>query len=210
MKNRIRIGIAHRFQLFCDSLEETLKSQPRMQVTSITRNSQETIQAVRNQRVDVLLLDPFFEDKNGLDLVSELLKIQSNLHLIVLMLEVRYDYANKLLETGVHGLISPDCGTKELTHTIYSVSAGRKVLPPLFNHQMLEYLEKLGTRALTPREMQVLTLIGEGKSKQEIAQTLYIASKTVDTHRANLKEKLALRNNMEMVLYAVRHGYVRA
>ena len=209
----IHIGIAHRFQIFNESLCASLMSHRHFQVTGTAQTSQEALGIAKMCKVDVMLLDPFFEDKDALDLVSELLAHNRDLRLIILMMEPRLDYAHRLLRAGALGLISPQCDQTDLAKAILMVYSGRKSLPPLFSKEILENhedMEREQHRPLTNREVQVLTLIAQGKSKPEIAQKLYISIKTVDTHRANLKEKLGLRNNMEMVLYAVRHGYVRA
>lgn len=213
MEKVLRIGIAHRFKLLNESLSHALNSQAGLCVVGTASSGQQVLDLVKNVPVDMLLLDPFFEDKDCLDMIKQVLASDKQVHLIVMLMENLWRLANRFLHLGVKGFILSQCGLEEMVAAIRQVAGGSVYLPTNLSREIFEKwdgrTDSLPAEKLTDREFQVMVLLAAGKTKDETAKTLFIGPKTVDTHRANLLRKLGLRNNVELSLFATQHGFIR-
>lgn len=207
----IRTAFSHRFRILGEGLSNAFENHARIQVVGLAHTSVATLELVRESRPDVLVLDPFLPDKDGLDLVAELLILNRNLAIVAVMMEPRPAYFSRLILGGVKGLISPECTLADLVRTISAVNAGKLELPAHLSMEILEEMSQaseLGkTSALSNRELQVLQMIGQGHSKLEISAKLCISIKTVDSHRGKVLKKLGLRNNVEIAHFVLRPGF---
>lgn len=166
---------------------------------------------------DLVLTDITMAGKSGLELIKELQALHPQLPILVLSMHDESIYAERILRAGARGYLMKSAGGAELLVAIRKVLRGDVYLSKKMAARMINGLSgerPLKNRpelaALTDREFEVFQLLGEGLSTREIGQRLHISSKTVDTHRLNMKAKLHLRTLPELMRYAVKWGATQA
>jgi len=213
MEQKIRIGISNRYRLLNQSLETRLASVSHLQVAGTAGQGRQVLELVRDKPLDVLLFDADYDDMDSLDLVREVVALNKKVALMVFLLDDCWQMVDHFRREGVKGFLSSQTGVDDLVKAIGQVHENKVYLAENLAQELFQRWGSLVTppdKRLTKREVQVLKLIANGSNTQETAQKLHIANKTVDSHRANLLRKLALRNKVELALYAVRNGFVRA
>ncbi|HXT18773.1 MAG TPA: response regulator transcription factor [Gemmatimonadaceae bacterium] len=209
----IRIAIVDDNRLVRDALAALLE-----RVSDFRPVATSTADAAFVERVkpDVLLLDVGLGDDDSLNIATALTAQYPATKIIVMdLVPVNEDIA-QFVQAGVSGFMMKDATFDEFVATIRTVAAGDKVLPPRMTESLFSQIVKLAAIAeparvlddvrMTPRERQVIELIGEGLSNKEIAQRLNIASHTVKSHVRNVMEKLALHTRLQIAAYARRDG----
>ena len=165
---------------------------------------------------DVLLLDVGLRDQDSLRVAATLRQENPNAKIIVMDLLPVNEEIMEYVNAGVSGFVLKDASFDEFLTTIRSVAAGTKVLPPRMTESLFSQIAKevdgqepakvLEAVRMTPREREVIDLIGEGLSNKEIAQRLNIATHTVKSHVRNVMEKLALHTRLQIAAYSHREG----
>lgn len=167
-------------------------------------------------RADLVIMDIGMPLLNGIDAAAQIVKRNPKVDVILLSMHSDEDYVLRALSAGVKGYLLKDTVEMDLTRAIETVRKGRHFFSPAITEVMLEdYMRQLRDKGLqdshnllTEREKEVLQLIAEGKSNKEVATVLNLSPVTVETHRANLMQKLSLHSTAEIVLYAVRKKVV--
>jgi DNA-binding NarL/FixJ family response regulator len=165
---------------------------------------------------DVLLLDVGLRDQDSLRLAATLRQENPNARIIVMDLLPVNEEIMEYVNAGVSGFVLKDASFDEFLATIRSVAMGTKVLPPRMTESLFSQIARevtgqepaqvLEDVRMTPREREVIDLIGEGLSNKEIAQRLNIATHTVKSHVRNVMEKLALHTRLQIAAYSHREG----
>ncbi len=165
---------------------------------------------------EVLLLDVGLRDQDSLRVAATLRQENPNAKIIVMDLLPVNEEIMEYVNAGVSGFVLKDASFDEFLTTIRSVAAGTKVLPPRMTESLFSQIAKevdgqepakvLEAVRMTPREREVIDLIGEGLSNKEIAQRLNIATHTVKSHVRNVMEKLALHTRLQIAAYSHREG----
>ncbi len=203
----IRLALSEDHTIVRWALREALGKADDIEVVGEAGNATETLDMVRRERPDVLLLDITLPDRSGFDVLTELRPLETAPLVVVLTWHTEPSYAARAIAAGAHGYINKAAGPDELLAAIRAVSRGEQVIPP-----GVELLLATGdghpASALTAREQQVMEMLSRGLTNREIAEHLEISIKTVDTHRGHVLKKLGLRNNSELTRFAVKHGYV--
>lgn len=205
----ITVLIADDHEMFRDLLCRLLEDDPGITVIGEASTGAETLNAVQENRPDVVLLDLGLPDLDGLSVARELKSLDPRQRILVLTSLHHQEYAVRSLQAGVEGYLTKERSLADLRAAVLKIHAGGRYLPA----ELAEALA-LGTGqddsdaygALSAREKQVLSLVAQGSSTTEIARGLDLSLKTVSTYRARIRDKLALRNTAEIVRYAVRHG----
>lgn len=159
---------------------------------------------------DLVTVDLTLPDKNGLELIKDLRACHPELNFLVVSMHDEMMYAERVLRAGAKGYIMKQEAPEKLVSAIRVILKGEVFLSAGVAARILRRFADAGGRAATPierltdRELEVFQLIGEGKGSREIAGMLNISVRTVDAHRAHIKEKLALRDSTELVHHAVR------
>jgi DNA-binding NarL/FixJ family response regulator len=173
------------------------------------------IDAAEQLKPDVVVLDISMPLLNGLEAARQLRKLIPASKLIFLTMHADATYANEAFEAGASGYLLKRSAASELTNAIRTVTSGRTYLTPLLQP---DDPAPLGDRSekqfpklkqLTPRQREILQLIGEGKSPKNIATLLSISVKTVEFHKSNIMETLALHTTAQLTRYAVAHGLTK-
>lgn len=163
------------------------------------------------EKPDVAVLDISMPIMNGLDAAAEIRKVSPQTKIILLTVHDAAQYVARALKTGIRGYVLKTQGGRDLVHAVRQVCKGEVYLSPGISRAVVDaYLskEEPESEPISPRERQVIQLIGEGKSTKEIAAVLGISIKTVESHRVRLMRKLDIHEVASLVRYAIRSGLV--
>ena len=174
----------------------------------------EALELVRATRFDLILLDITMPGRSGLDLLPELRATQPDSPVLVMTMHAEEQFAERVLKAGGAGYIMKSELADELVNAVRKVLAGHRYISGALGERLAMRLSGRGAvesgalNALSPREFEVLRMIAEGKSGKEIAASLSLSYKTVSTYRTRLLEKLGLKTNHDLTLYARREGLI--
>ena len=216
MKHKIRVLIVEDHAIVRQGLRLLLGGQPDMEVVGEAEEGSKALSLVEQLRPSVVIMDLAMPGVNGLEATQEIKRRWPNVQVIALTVHDSDEYFFRMITAGASGYILKGADPAELLEAIRTAQQGEVFLhPPLTTKLVRDYLRRvrLGEAAdsydtLSERERQVLRLIGEGHTSQEIADTLGISASTVQTHRAHIMEKLNLRKRSELMKYAVRRGLI--
>jgi DNA-binding NarL/FixJ family response regulator len=210
----IRVLIVDDHPLMRNALEAAISAASDMEVVAQAKDGLDALPLVATSKPDVIIMDMIMPIMDGLETIAELSKENADIRILVLSSAADEDKIVKAMQLGALGYITKDTHRDDLIKAIRSVAMGETFLPPkiaagLINkiHQSKEYgAEKQpSVEILTPREKEVLTLIGQGHSNREIAEVLHLADATVRAHLFHMREKLGFDHRRELVVYAVKH-----
>jgi len=183
-----------------------------IQVAGEASDGQELVRLISNLRPDVAVVDISMPIMNGLEAAREVHKSSPKTRTILLTRHDEDQYVTEALRAGVKGYVLKNQAANDLVDAIHQVCRGGFYLSPGISQTVVEaYLSKTERPAdpLTARERQVLQLIGEGKSTKEVACLLGISTKTAESHRARLMQKLDIHETASLVRYAIRRGLIQ-
>ena len=206
----IRILIADDHAVVRRGLRQTVSEESDMTVVGEASNAQELLGLTRKVPCDVVVLDISMPGRSGLDALKELRQEWPRLPVLVLSMHPEDQYAVRTLRIGAAGYLTKESAPEELVKAIRKAVSGGKYVTPSLAEKLALDLAKDGERppheTLSEREYQVMCLIASGRSVTEISVELSLSVKTISTYRARILEKMGLRNNAELVHYAIsRH-----
>jgi len=192
-------------------LAQLIDNEGDLKVAAEADTAGQAITLVGRQKFELALVDISLPDKNGLELIKDLRTLQPALPLLVVSMHDEMIYAERVLRAGARGYIMKQEGGQKFLQAIRHVLAGQVYVSEKMSARILETLsggppQSPGSpvRRLSDREFEVFQLIGQGVGTAEIATRLHLSVKTVEVHRANIKQKLNLTTATELVRYAVR------
>jgi two-component system invasion response regulator UvrY len=175
------------------------------------RNGQEALDLVWKQNWDVVVLDITMPGRSGLDVLRQIKESKPKLPVLVLSMHPENQFATRVLKCGASGYMTKESAPAELVGAIKSVLAGRRYVSASLAESLAASLStnhKAPQDKLSDREFQALRLIASGKTVSEIARELSLSVKTISTYRARILEKMGLKNNAELMRYAMQHRLV--
>ena len=175
------------------------------------RNAQEALEHIWREKWDVVVLDLSLPGRSGLELLREIRKSRPKLPVLILSMHPENEYAVRVLKRGAAGYLTKESAPEQLVGAVKKVLAGGRFISPALGERLAADLAFDGVQpqeSLSDREFQVLRLIASGKTVGEIGKELSLSVKTVSTYRARILEKMGLRNNAEVMRYAMRHQLV--
>lgn len=198
-------------------LRSLLETDPQVTIVGEAGDGMEAVRLSEAQAPDVAILDIGMPMLNGIEVASRLRAQQKPPRVIILSMHTDESYILRALAAGAQAYLLKDSTDEELWPALRAVIAGRPFVSAAVSAVLVEdYVRHLQSRGLTDtfhlltaREREVLQLLAEGRSNKEAAAVLEVGLSTVETHRANLMQKLNLHNTAEIVLYAVRKGIIR-
>ena len=184
-----------------------------IEVVGEAADGAQALALAERERPDVVLLDIAMKGMNGLEAATRLRELHPGIKVIILSMHASEEYVLQALRAGAAAYLIKDSATAELELALRSVMRGETYLSPAISRQVVEgYVKRVGAGAaedpLTPRQRDVLKRIAEGRSTKEIAFDLGLSGKTIETHRAQIMERLGIRDVAGLVRYAMRTGLV--
>lgn len=171
------------------------------------KTGEEALEALRRQPWDLMILDIALPDKHGLDVLKEAKLLQPRLSVLMLSLYPEKEFAMRAIKAGASGYLTKQSAPAELLAAVHRVLQGGRYITEALAEQMAHALETGGDDVLharlSDRELQVLRLLGQGKSVSVIAEDLCLSVKTISTYRARILEKLSCESTGELIRYAV-------
>ena len=208
----IRVILCDDHALIRRGIRDTLADAPDMRVVGEAGDYTELRGLMRTEACDVLVLDINLPGRSGLDALHALKDEGSPVKVLVVSMYPEDQYAIRALKGGALGYVNKGGDPQELVLAVRTVAQGRKYITSLVAEMLAESLTAPASdnphEKLSDRELQTLRLIASGKRLSDIAQALSLSPKTVSVYRARVLEKLALSNNAELTVYAIRHGLV--
>lgn len=208
----MRILLADDHTVVRCGLKQILAEELKTAVFGEARNAQEVLDLVRKEQWDIVILDITMPGRSGLEVMRELRKLRPRLPVLVLSIHPESQFAVRVLKLGAAGYMTKESAAEELVGAIKKVLAGgRYVSAPLAEtlaKDLSSSAVKPAQELLSDREFQVLRLISSGKNVGEIARELALSVKTISTYRTRVLEKMGLRNNAELMHYAMQHQLV--
>jgi DNA-binding NarL/FixJ family response regulator len=211
---RIRVLLADDHLLVRAGIRSLLGTLPGVEVVGEARDGQEALLLVGTLHPDVVLMDIAMPGLNGLEATARIAREHRGTRVIILSMHVSEEYAARALRAGGAGYLPKDADVRELALAIEAVARGETYLSPTVStHVVADYRRRLteapdALARLTPRQREVLQLLAEGHSTKDVAFRLGVSIKTVETHRAQLMERLDIRDLAGLVRFAVRMGLV--
>jgi DNA-binding NarL/FixJ family response regulator len=209
----IQVLLADDHKIVRDGLRVLIERCHDMQVIAEAEDGRKALQLARKHKPDVVIMDISMPDLNGIDATRQILEEVPGAKVIALSMHSDKQFVDGMLRAGAVGYLLKDCAADELIQCIRIVLSGRICLSPgVTGFLVNEYLHPTRDEVLAPRtelsvrEREVLQLIAEGRSTKDIANSLHISIKTVETHRKNIMEKANLHSVAELTKYAIRHG----
>jgi len=210
----IRVLLAEDHILVREGVRALLEAQPDMEVVAEASDGSEAVRKALDLLPDVVLMDITMPGTNGLEATRLIRKAAPGVRILALTMHGTDDYFFRLLDAGASGYVLKESASSDLISAIRAVHRGGVFLSPSVAKRLVDdYLRRAsegdqrpGYDSLTDRERQILKLIGEGCTNQEIAQKLCLSVNTVQTHRTHIMDKLNLHNRTELLRFAVRAG----
>lgn len=213
---KIRVLIADDHTIVREGIRMILTAQPDIEVVGEAANGQEAIDLTRKLRPDVVVMDISMPGVSGINATKAIKAEMPEVNVLALTMHEDETYVFQLLKAGASGYVLKRGAASDLVNAVRAASKGEAFLyPSVAKAVVQDYLQRVEAGeererwdGLTQREREILKLIAEGYTNQEIAQKLYISVKTVQTHRAHILEKLGLHDRTELVRYAIRKGLI--
>lgn len=213
--NPTRIILADDHTLVRAGIRSLLGKMPGVEVVGEAGDGREALALLEALQPDILLIDIAMPGLNGLETAARVADEFPRIKLIILSMHANEEYVVQALRAGALGYLLKDSAAIELELAIEAVGRGETYLSPPISHAVIDgYLDRVsalgatGAHSLTPRQLQILKHLAEGQSAKEIAFALNLSVKTVETHRAQLMERLGIHDVPGLVKYAMRIGLI--
>ena len=210
-----RILLADDHAVVRRGLRLVLEGEPDLRVVAEVGDGAEAVERGLQDDVDLAVLDISMPRMTGLQAARELTSRRADLRVLILSMHDNEQYLFEALRAGASGYVLKSVADRDLVEACRATMRGEPFLYPAAVRALVrDYLDRASRGEetpedpLSPRELEVVKLIAEGFTSEEIAEQLFISKKTVDRHRANILEKLGMRNRVELTRYAIRRGLV--
>lgn len=208
---KARVIVVDDHPLFRERLCQLINDEQDMEICGEAENAQPALQIIRDTPPDLAIVDISLKTSSGIELVKNIRALSIGVPVLVLSMHDESLYAERALRAGATGYITKSEEAAQVLLAVRSVLAGKIYLSQEMTSTFLMGLTTSGVRVsphsvdrLTDRELQVLDLIGRGRTSKEIAEVLKLGHTTVDTYRARIKQKMNFRNAIELQLFAIR------
>jgi len=210
----ISVFLADDHAVVRDGLRFLLQAQPDIQVIGDAANGRDAVRQVTQLRPNVVILDIAMRELNGIEAAREIGHVCPSAQVIILSMHSTTEHISRALQAGARGYLLKESAGIEVVNAVRAVHAGHRYLGPKISDRLVDdyVLQRQATETegplarLSPREREVLQLVVESKSSAEIADTLSLSQKTVDTYRSRLMHKLGISDLPGLVKFAIQHG----
>ena len=218
MNPKKRIIIIDDHPLFREGLKTILGRSNSFDVAGEAGNASEGIQLIKSLRPDLVILDISLPDRNGIELIRDILKLAPGTRILMVSMYSKIDYIVRSFQAGAAGYLAKESAADMLLKGIDHVLNGDYFMDTKVSEKVVKKLAEIpenktavtsdNYESLTPREQEVLSLLGEGLSSTQVADKLFISPKTAENHRANIMRKLGLHSSIELIRYAAKIGII--
>jgi DNA-binding NarL/FixJ family response regulator len=212
----VRMVIVDDHPFLRTGLRCVLEEHPEFRVVGEAADGREGVQLVEKGKPNLAILDIGMPNLNGIEAARQIHDSFPEVAIIMLSVHSDESYVLRALKAGARAYLLKQSAEADLITAVKAVMQGKSFFSPAVSQMLLEdYMRQLRDRQaedtydlLTAREREILQMVAEGKSNKEIANLLHLSPYTIETHRANMMEKLSLHNVPELILYAVRKGII--
>ena len=205
-ENKISVLLVDDHSLVRRGFRRMLEDEPDIKVVGEAADGEEAVKLARSLKPQVIVMDCALPGINGLQATRKILEIAPETQVLMLSMHTEETWVRQALDAGARGYVLKNAMDLELGSAIRRIVSGETVLDAQLEKQ--ESLKGERSSGLTPREVESLQLICDGKSNKEIAAQLDLSANTVAVHRANIMDALGIHKTAELVVYAIRNGLV--
>jgi DNA-binding NarL/FixJ family response regulator len=202
----IRVVIAEDHTLIRQALVRMLQESKKIDVVGEAATGATAVSLTKRHKPDVLVLDVTMPEKDGLQALAELMQLHVATKVLVLTMHEDEAHGVRAIRAGAAGFLRKSASMDELLGAIEKVHRGEQIIPTEIQAALNRKRSEHPAQILSQREFQVMSYLAAGKTNREIADTLSISVKTVDTHRGHVLKKLRLRNNSDITRFAISNG----
>ncbi len=210
----IRLILADDHELMREGLKALIENEPEMQVVGEAQNGAEIVELAKKSGAHVVIMDVAMPDLNGIEATRKIVTANPNTKIVALSGHANKEFVREMLTAGASAYVLKKRAYEELVRAVQEVMKGKKYLSPDIARGVVDDYIELSSAisdnpafiVLTDREREVLQQLAEGKTTKEMADSLTVSVKTVETHRRNIMEKLDLHSVAELTKYAIREG----
>ena len=212
----LRIMLADDHLLVRAGIRSLVESIDGMTIVAEADNGREAVALAKVQKPDLVIMDITMKEMNGIEAMAQILQLSPPPRVLILSMHSTEEFVRRAMKAGASGYLVKDSAPLELPMAIAAVMQGEIYLSPRVSRHVVTGLIQ-GARgdgpessmgSLTARQREILQLIAEGKSTKEIAFVLEVSVKTVETHRADLMDRLSIRDVAGLVVFAIRNGLI--
>jgi DNA-binding NarL/FixJ family response regulator len=204
LEKTVRIMLVDDHPLVRDGLRARLEAVPHFRVVAEAGSGAEALAMVDSAPVDLVLMDITMRDGSGIEATAQLGRSHPDVAVLILSMHDKLEYVSQAMQAGARGYVLKDAPGKDIVLAIDTVMAGGIY----YSAPVARQLARPGTQdnQLTSREQEVLRHIANGESNKQIARALDLSVRTVETHRLNIKRKLGIEGQAELIKFAVQHA----
>jgi two-component system response regulator NreC len=214
--NQTRVILADDHKLIRSGLRRVIEQHPEFTVVGEADDGRHAVKMAGELKPDVVVMDIAMPNLNGIEAARQIADAHPEIAIVMLSMHSDEGYVLRALKAGARAYLLKDSAEADLHRAIHAVTEGKSFFSPAVSKVLLDdYMRKLQRAGvedsydlLSPREREILQLVAEGKSSKEVANLLHLSVYTVETHRANILQKLNLHGMPELILYAVRKGLI--
>jgi DNA-binding NarL/FixJ family response regulator len=209
-----KIVLAEDHVLVREGIKKIIEAIPGLEVVGEVGDGPELLELLKGLVPDMVILDISMPSLSGIEATREIKKAYPRVKVLILTMHKKQEYLNNAIAAGVDGYLLKEDAPKELLNAIEKIRQGMVYVSPLLSSDLATlYVQSQRhdvpkpADLLSPREIEIIKMIAEGKSSKEIAEILFLSFRTIQNHRTKIMKKLNLKKNTDLVRYAIRKGY---
>ncbi len=212
-----RIVLAEDHALVREGIKKIVEDISDLQVVGEVGDGRELLELLKTLTPDMVILDISMPHMPGIEAAKEIKRYYPQVQVLILTMHKKQEYLNDAIAAGANGYLLKEDLARELRFAIDKIRQGLIYISPLLSDELTSLFVQSRRLApekpeepLTPREIEIVRLIAEGKSSREIAAKLFLSFRTIQNHRTRIMRKLNLKKNIDLVKYAIRMGFIPA
>jgi two-component system invasion response regulator UvrY len=208
----MKVLIADDHLVVREGLKEIVNRLEEVSVVETASDGREALEKIERSEYDIVILDISMPGLSGLDILQTLKRERIKPHVLILSIYPQAHYAIRALRLGASGYLSKDSAYEELASAIRKIAGGGRYISSDLAERYVfgdkNVPDQTPHEKLSEREFQIMCLLAKGKSVTEIAHEIFLSDKTVSTHRTHILEKMGMKKNVDLMLYAIRNGLI--
>lgn len=214
---KIKVLLTDDHKLIRDGIKSMLENTVDIEVIGSVSSGEESINATRQNRPDVILMDIMMRGMTGIEATRWIKEFDPTIKIVLVTMEISKEYVSAGIKSGVDGYLPKDVDKETLLEAVRTVHAGGRffndaimklVFEDFYSNEKLKSTDKKLPNDLTKREHEILGLVASGRTNKEVAEALFISIKTVETHKTHILDKLGLKNTTALIKYAIKNNII--